>query len=119
MRTIESAAFLSTSQPPPLPCYGTTVDPLRLHPLHDPRLAMPLREEAWLNRGCGALRVRRTVSKGAVNFFTGAKLLGDVPSVFPPPASLTMVCAAPRARVNTLYACQPSRPTCEAGSVDS
>ena len=50
----QKVAFLSTSRAPPPPCYGTTIGPLRFYPLHDPRLAMPLRKEPWLHRVCGS-----------------------------------------------------------------
>ena len=41
---------ISLHQPAaPLPCYGTTAGPLGLYPLHEPKLATPLRKEAWLN----------------------------------------------------------------------
>ena len=77
-RYLSEAAFLFTSQAPPPPCYGTMAGPLRLYPLHDPRLATPLRN---VRKRVAKPSVRPTVSKGAVNFFTGAyKLLDDGPS---------------------------------------
>jgi hypothetical protein len=86
--SVQQATFLSTSRALPLLCYGMMAGPRRLYPLHDSRLATPLRKEAWLNRVCSS-----PCQNGAVSEILHWRL--SCLMMFPAPASLIVRASSP------------------------